>query len=89
MSKPAPMSDWSRRAALQMRDRLLFDEWKPHLKPEYPGAEDELRFHMFRIFDKAYNALVNDGMESEEAITTVRVIFGSGDGTGSVEGGET
>ena len=65
------------RPGIQMRDRLLLDEWEPHVEAEYPGDEETLRFAFFRLFDQCYDLLTEDGMDPDEAQTTVRVLLGS------------
>ena len=61
---------------IEMRDRLLM-EWEPHTEPEFPGDDESVRFAFFRIYDQAYDVLVESGQGYDEAVSTVRIIFGS------------
>lgn len=61
---------------IQMRDSLLL-EWQPPTEPEWPGDEESVRFAFFGIYDRAYDLLVKDGQGHEQAVSTVRTMFGS------------
>lgn len=68
----------------QMRDRLLFDVWTPHEAiKDYP--DDSVGAAFLRLFDEAYDMLVESGQSAEEAATAVRVMFGSSIPTDSGE----
>lgn len=55
-------------------NRLLFDEWQPHADL---ADEDTVAGAYFRIFDEAYDLLVEAGQGREEAISGARIILGS------------
>ena len=63
-------------AGIQMRDQLLM-EWEPHTSPEYPGDAESVRFAFFDIYDRAYDLLRESGQGHDEAVSTVRVVFGA------------
>jgi hypothetical protein len=56
---------------------VIILDWSPHIQPDDPIEAESLRFAVFRLCDEAYDALVDAGMDADEAITTVRICLAS------------
>jgi len=59
-----------------MRDRLLMDIWEPNVAIlDYPKGS--VGYEFLKLYDEAFDLLCRDGQSSTEAVSSVRIMFGS------------